>query len=484
MLARYTTPQSRQRDGTTRPRYAEHEMPRDLTVLIMAAGHGTRMRSALPKVLHPVCGRPMIDWVVGAARDAGAGRVVCITRPGEGVDEYLAGAVEVAPQLEGEGTGSAVLAAREAIESAGTVAVMSGDHPLMTADVVRELVATHERDGAGATMLTTDTLDPRGYGRVVRAADGTIERVVETKDEAGVPPEVLAIREINIGTYAFDPAQLLSALDEVGETGGERYLTDVVAILRSRGRPIAAHLTADSLAAVNVNNRADLMRIEQLARERILREHALAGVTFTSPASVAIDADVRIGEDTVIGPGVSLHGHTHIGGGCRIGPNVTATEATIGDGATVLHAVLVDCAIGDRASVGPFAYIRPGTTLGDGAKAGTYVEIKNSSIGAGAKVPHLSYVGDADVGENANLGASTITANYDGQNKHRTAVGSGARTGVHTSLVAPVTVGDGAYTGAGAVVRKNVPEGALSVSRAEQRIYENYKKRKEDDSSR
>ena len=454
-------------------------MPSPLTVLIMAAGHGTRMRSSLPKVLHPVCGRPMIEWVVAAARDAGASRVVCITRPGEGVDERLDGTVEIVQQTEGEGTGSAVLAARSAVEEAGTVAVLSGDHPLMTADVIRAMVDAHERNGAVATLLTTDGLDPTGYGRVVRDPDGSIERLVETKHPERVPPEILAIREINIGTYAFDAQALLAALDQVGETGGERYLTDVIEIFKAEGRPLAGHRAPDALSAIGVNDRADLMDIERLARERLLTEHAQAGVTFTAPATVTIDAGVEIGPDTVIGPGVNLHGATRIGSRSTVGPNVTATDARVGDEVTVLHAVLNDCDVADRATIGPFAYLRPKARIEEGAKVGTYVEVKNSTIGAGAKVPHLSYVGDADVGEGANLGASTITANYDGEEKHRTTVGKGARTGIHTSLVAPVTVGDDAYTGAGAVVREDVPEGALSVSRAEQRIYKGKRKKDE-----
>ena len=439
-------------------------MARDLTVLIMAAGQGTRMRSSLPKVLHPVCGRPMIEWVIAAARDAGAERVVCITRPGTGLAERLDPTVEVAEQTEGEGTGSAVLAARAAIERAKDVVVLSGDHPLMTADVVGAMIAEHERSGAPATLLTTESLDPARYGRVVRSPDGTIERIVETKETAGVPPEILAIREVNIGTYAFDSGHLLAALDRVGETGGERYLTDVVAILRADGHQLAAHKTDDRLAAVNVNTRADLMNIERLARERIIREHALAGVTFTAPDTTTIDAGVEIGRDTTIGPGVTLTGTTTIGAGCTIGPQATIADSTVADGATVLHAVLNEATVGPNASVGPFAYLRPGANLAEGAKVGTYVEVKNSNIGPGSKVPHLSYVGDADVGAGSNLGASTITANYDGRQKHRTTVGDGVRTGIHTSLVAPVTVGDGAYTGAGAVVREDVPPGNLGVS--------------------
>jgi bifunctional UDP-N-acetylglucosamine pyrophosphorylase / glucosamine-1-phosphate N-acetyltransferase len=439
-------------------------MARDLTVLIMAAGHGTRMHSTLPKVLHPVCGRPMVEWVVDAARRAGGERVVCITRPGEGVAERLNGTVEVAEQTEGEGTGSAVLAARAAIEEASTVVVLSGDHPLMTSDVIAAMIAEHEESGAPATLLTSESLDPARYGRVVRSGDGTIERIVETKETAGVPDDILAIREVNIGTYAFDSRALLGALDRVGETGGERYLTDVVAILRADGHQLAAHKTEDVLAAVNVNTRADLIAIERLARERIIREHALAGVTFTAADTVAIDAEVTIGPDTTIGAGVTLTGTTAIGRGCTIGPQATITDSTIGDEATVLHAVLVEATVENQVTVGPFAYLRPGAHLHEGAKVGTFVEVKNSQIGPGSKVPHLSYIGDADIGAKSNLGASTITANYDGKEKHRTTVGDGVKTGIHTSLVAPVTVGDDAYTGAGAVIREDVPPGNLGVS--------------------
>ena len=444
-------------------------MAGELTVLIMAAGHGTRMRSSLPKVLHPVCGRPMVEWVVKAARDAGAQRVVCITRPGEGVDEHLAGQdVEIAEQTEGEGTGSAVLAARSAIEQAQTVVVLSGDHPLLSSELIADLVQSHEGEAAAATLLTTEELDPAGYGRVVRSSDGDVERIVETKHADEVPDEELAIREINLGTYAFDAADLLSALEEVGEDHGERYLTNVFPILRERGRTLAAHPTEDVRSAMGVNTRADLIGIDTLARRQIVEHHAIEGVSFTAPDTVAIDATVEIGQDTTIGPGVTLRGDTRIGAKATIGPQTTITDSQIADEATVLHAVLTEAEVGPRATVGPFAYLRPGAQLAEGAKVGTFVEVKNSTVGAGAKVPHLSYVGDADIGEGANLGASSITANYDGKNKHRTTVGEGARTGIHTSLVAPVTVGDGAYTGAGAVIREDVPPGALGVSRGHQ----------------
>ncbi|MFL5780326.1 MAG: bifunctional UDP-N-acetylglucosamine diphosphorylase/glucosamine-1-phosphate N-acetyltransferase GlmU [Thermoleophilaceae bacterium] len=456
-------------------------MARDLTVLIMAAGHGTRMRSQMAKVLHPVCGRPMVLWVAEAARAAGAERVVCVTRPGEGVAEHLDGRVEIVEQTEGEGTGSAVLAARDAVAGSEAVVVLSGDHPLISERTIAGMVDTHRGSQAAATVLTTEGIDPTGYGRVMRAPDGSVERIVETKHTDGVDERVLATREVNMGSYVFAAGDLLDALGQVGLDDGERYLTNVVPILIERGRRVVPHQTEDVLSARGVNTRVDLMQVEQLARERILERHALNGVTFTSPQTTLVDADVAIGEDTVVGPGTSLHGTTAIGARCEVGPHVTATNATLGDEVTVSHAVLTDCRVGDGATIGPFAHLRPGADIGAGAKVGTSVEIKNSAIGAGAKVPHLSYIGDADVGEGANLGASSITANYDGRDKHRTTIGRGVKTGIHTSLVAPVTVGDDAYTGAGAVIREDVPEGNLAVSSPPQRNIERPTERDKDD---
>jgi bifunctional UDP-N-acetylglucosamine pyrophosphorylase/glucosamine-1-phosphate N-acetyltransferase len=447
-------------------------MARDLTVLIMAAGHGTRMRSQLPKVLHPVCGRPMVLWVAEAARAAGAGRIVCITRPGEGVAERLDGQVEVAEQTEGEGTGSAVLAAREAIAESDAVVVLSGDHPLIAHETIAGMIETHRASDAAATVLTTEEIDPAGYGRVLRAPDGSVERIVETKHPEGLDARVLDTREVNMGSYVFAADDLLAALGDVGLDRGERYLTNVVPALIERGRRVVPHRTADVLSAQGVNTRVDLMQVEQLARRRILERHALGGVTFVSPQTTLVDADVEIGEDTVVGPGTSLLGATRIGARCQVGPHVTATDAVLGDEVTVSHAVMTECRVAESATIGPFAYLRPGADIGAGAKVGTSVEIKNSTIGAGAKVPHLSYVGDADVGEGSNLGASSITANYDGKEKHRTTIGKGVHTGIHTSLVAPVTVGDDAYTGAGAVIREDVPERNLAVSSPPQRNVE------------
>jgi bifunctional UDP-N-acetylglucosamine pyrophosphorylase/glucosamine-1-phosphate N-acetyltransferase len=452
------------------------------TVAIMAAGKGTRMRSALPKVLHPVCGKPMVEWVIDAARGAGATRVVAITRPGDGVAEGLPDDVTVAEQTEGEGTGSAVLAARDTIDPGGPVLILSGDHPLVTSELIGQLVQTHQDEDAAATLLTTDELDPEGYGRIVRTEDGSVERIVETKETAGVSPEELAITEINIGAYAFDPDELVSALDEVQPgDNGERYLTKVFPLLRERGGKIVAHETTDVRSAFGINSRVGLMEAERIARRGLIEEHALNGATFEAPETVVLDTGVEIGEDVTIGQGVTLKGATEIANGARIGAHSSLTDATVGEAATVLHSHLVDCELERDTLVGPFAYIRPGTIVRAGAKVGTFVEIKNSDVGAGAKVPHLSYIGDADVGEGANLGASTITANYDGKKKHRTSVGKRAKSGVHTSLVAPVAVGDEAYTGAGSVITGDVPDGALGISRPKQRNVEGYAERVEED---
>ena len=458
-------------------------MPDQPTVLIMAAGHGTRMRSSVPKVLHPVCGRPMVHWVIEAARKAGAGRIVCITRPDAGVAEALPEGVEAVEQREGEGTGSAILAARPLVDPDGTVVVLSGDHPLIAAELIEQLVATHEHEDAAATLLTTEELDPTGYGRIVRAADGSVERIVETKHTDGVPPEELAIREINIGAYAFGARQLFEALDAVGEEHGERYLTAVFPLLRERGLTVAATSTTDVSCAMGVNSRADLMHLERLARARLVEEHALNGVTFTAPDTIVLDAGVDIGLDTVIEAGVTLRGATSVGAGCVVGPHTTILDSRIGERVTAPHSYLTECEVRDGASIGPFAYLRPGAVIEEGAKVGTFVEVKNSRIGRGTKVPHLSYIGDADIGEDTNIGAGNITANYDGFQKHRTEIGSSVKTGVDTAFVAPVRIGDDAYTGAGSVITEDVPPGALGIARARQQNVEGYAERRAEEAS-
>jgi bifunctional UDP-N-acetylglucosamine pyrophosphorylase/glucosamine-1-phosphate N-acetyltransferase len=445
-------------------------------VLVMAAGKGTRMRSSLPKMLHPVCGRGMVAWPILAAREAGAGRVAAIVSPGIDLSPGLPEDVETVEQPEANGTGGAIRAAAALVEESETVLVLSGDVPLISAATIAGLLEAHDASPAAATMLTIELDDPASYGRVVRTASGDVERVVEAKAAADADPAQLAIREINAGTYVFDAAPLAAALAGLSNDNaqGEYYLPDVFPALREAGHSVAAHLAADPAVTMGVNNRVDLAAVEAEARRRLLEQHMLAGVTVVDPGSTWIDAGVEIGADARIEPGTSLRGATSIGAHAVIGPLTTLIDSAVGVESTVLHSYLVECEVRDGCSVGPFAYLRPGAVLDAGAKAGTFVEVKNSHIGKGSKVPHLAYVGDADVGPGSNLGAGTITANYDGFSKHRTVIGRDVRIGVDTMLIAPVEVGDSAYTGAGAVVKDDVPEGALAVSENAQRNIDGY----------
>jgi bifunctional UDP-N-acetylglucosamine pyrophosphorylase/glucosamine-1-phosphate N-acetyltransferase len=433
------------------------------TVLILAAGQGTRMRSQTPKVLHDLCGIPMVLWPVRAALAAGAERVVVVDSPARACEGVLPEGVELAVQPHSDGTGGAVRAAAERIDPDGPVVVLSGDVPLVSAEAIRELMAAHAGSGAGATMATALLDDPTGYGRVVRDADGSVARVVETKKPGDATDAELEIREVNSGIYVFTGAALLGALPRLTSDNaqGELYLPQTLDLLRSDGALVSAHVVDDERLMLGVNDRVALARVRALAQRAIAERHMLGGVTIVDPSSVHIDVDVEIGRDTVIEPFTTIRGATKIGGGC-----------------TVRHSYLVDCTLEDGVSVGPFAYLRRGTHLRDGAKAGTFVEIKNSDVGASTKIPHLSYIGDADIGERSNLGAGTITANYDGRSKHRTTIGSRVRGGVDTSFVAPVTVGDDAYTAAGSVITEDVPPGALAVARARQENVEGYSERR------
>ncbi len=451
-------------------------------MLVMAAGEGTRMRSTTPKMLHPLCGRPMVAWPILAARETTEGEwnVVAITSPSQDIVAGLPDKVRIIEQPASDGTGGAVRAALPLIEEAETVLVLSGDHPLITAENITGLFDAHAQAGAAATLLTIELDDPGSYGRVVRNASGEVERIVETKEAGDADAAQLEIREINAGTYVFDAAPLADALARLSNENaqGEYYLPDVVPALREAGHAVAAHLSEDLAVTMGVNNRADLAAVEAIARRRILAAHMLAGVTVVDPASTWIDADVEIAADARIEPGTSLQGRTEIGARSTVGPLSTLIDARLGEDVSVPHSYLVECEVGDGANVGPFAYLRPEASLASGAKAGAFVEVKNSRIGEGAKVPHLAYVGDADIGDGSNLGAGTITANYDGFRKNRTAIGRNVRIGVDTMLIAPVEVGDGAYTGAGAVIKSDVPEGALAVSENQQRNIEGYADRK------
>jgi bifunctional UDP-N-acetylglucosamine pyrophosphorylase/glucosamine-1-phosphate N-acetyltransferase len=448
------------------------------TVVIIAAGEGTRMRSSLPKVLHPLCGRPLISWPVQAAQAAGAGRVVVVDNPKRRLEDHLPEGVDVTIQEQPLGTGDAVAAAAEYLE--GTVLVMNGDVPLITPETLADVVEAHEAAGAVATITTMELDDPSGYGRIVRDRHGELVRVVETKADGDATDAERAIREVNVGIYAFEGAALRTALAELepANAQGELYLPDVIPAMIANGRRVIGHPIADPASMLQVNNRVELARVTAVAQQQIHERHQLNGVTIVNPAGTTIDADVRIGKDTVIEPGTTLKGATTIGEDAVIGPNSTLIDATIGDGVSVIHSYLVQATVEDHGTIGPFSYLRPDTHLHPNAKAGAFVEIKNSTIGKGTKVPHLSYIGDADIGANTNIGASNITANYDGVRKHRTKIGANVRTSVDTAFVAPVEVGDGAYTGAGSVITEDVPPGALGIARARQSNIEGYADRR------
>lgn len=437
------------------------------------------MRSSLPKVLHPLCGRPIIAWPIAAAREAGAGKVVVVDGPKRHLQDHLPDDVAVAIQEEPKGTGDAVAAAAGEIGREDTVVIVLGDVPLIGADTIEGLVEAHEESGAAATMLTAEFEDPTGYGRVVRDAQGQVERVVETKVEGDAAPEELAIREINTGIFAFQGGALLDALAklEAANAQGELYLPDVLPRMREQGLDVGAHVATDASVTFGINDRADLAHVRAIAQRRINERHMRAGVSIVDPATAYIDTTVTIGADTTIEPSCQLKGDTTIGSGATIGAFTTLIDAQIGDGATILRAHVQGATIGENALVGPFAYLRPGAVLGAKAKAGTFVEIKNSTIGEGSKVPHLSYIGDADIGEATNIGASNVTANYDGVSKHRTTIGDRVRTAVDTTFVAPVIVGDDAYIGAGSVITEDVPAGALGIARERQTNIEGYAER-------
>jgi bifunctional UDP-N-acetylglucosamine pyrophosphorylase/glucosamine-1-phosphate N-acetyltransferase len=428
------------------------------------------MRSKTPKVLHDLCGRPMVLWPVRAALEAGAGRVVVVDSPARALERVLPQGVELAVQERPNGTGGATAAGMAELDGAGgaeldpaaPIVILSGDVPLISAQAIVELIDAHNAAGAAATMASTILEDPSGYGRVVRDSSGAVERVVETKEHGDSTQAEREIREVNTGIFAFAAGALRETLPRLSTDNaqGELYLPQVLDLLRADGVKIAAHVVEDGRLVLQINDRPALAAVRRLAQAAIHERHMLAGVTIVDPHATVIDADVEIGQDTVIEQFTTIRGATTIGREC-----------------TVRHSYLVDCVLEDGVSVGPFGYLRPGTVLRMGSKVGTFVEVKNSDVGPRTRIPHLSYIGDADVGEGTNLGAATITANYDGRAKHRTTVGRGVRTGVDTTLVAPVSVGDDAYTGAGSVITEDVPPGALGIARERQRNVEGYAER-------
>lgn len=437
--------------------------------VVLAAGQGKRMKSKLYKVLHPVCGKPMVGHVLETVKATGCERSIVVVGHGaESVQAYLGGSAEYALQETQLGTGHAVMQAKDLIGAEeGTLIVACGDTPLITPETLATLMALHEERGAAATVLTAVAENPAGLGRIIRTADGALQKIVEQKD---CTPDEDAIREINTGTYCFDNAKLFAALEKVTNQNaqGEYYLTDVIGILREQGELVLAYQTNDIAESVGVNDRLALSEAESYMRQRIARRHMLNGVTIIDPASTYIEADVTIGSDTVIYPGSLLKGNTRIGESCIIGPSSEIEDSVIKDGAKVKHSVLSDAEVGARTSVGPFAYLRPGTVLGEDVKIGDFVEIKKATIGDGSKVSHLSYVGDATVGKNVNVGCGAITVNYDGFNKSLTEIEDDAFIGSNVNLIAPVKVGKGAYVVAGSTITRAVAEGDLAIARQRQ----------------
>ncbi|OMF86515.1 bifunctional UDP-N-acetylglucosamine diphosphorylase/glucosamine-1-phosphate N-acetyltransferase GlmU [Paenibacillus sp. FSL R7-0337] len=437
--------------------------------VVLAAGQGKRMKSKLYKVLHPVCGKPMVGHVLDTVKATGCQRnVVVVGHGAEKVKAYLGKDAEYVLQDVQLGTGHAVKQAKDLLGSEeGTTIVICGDTPLVMSETLEGMMALHEAQNAAATVLTAVMEQPAGYGRIIRGEDGGVLKIVEQKD---CTESEAAVHEINTGTYCFDNAKLFAALEKVTNTNNQQeyYLTDVIGILRAQGDIVLGYQAHDSAESIGVNDRLALSEAEGYMRQRINRKHMLGGVTIIDPASTYIGAEVEIGADTVLYPGTVLKGKTVIGEDCVIGPASEIEDCVIMDGAAVKHSVLNQAQVGTRASVGPFAYLRPGTVLGEGVKVGDFVEIKNATIGDGSKVSHLSYVGDAEVGKNVNIGCGAITVNYDGYNKFRTEIGDDAFIGSNVNLVAPVTVGKGAFIVAGSTITRPVSENDLAIARARQ----------------
>jgi bifunctional UDP-N-acetylglucosamine pyrophosphorylase/glucosamine-1-phosphate N-acetyltransferase len=446
----------------------------NLAIIVLAAGQGTRMKSATPKLLHKIAGATVVSHVLATARELDAAHVIAVVRHErnrlvEVIEVDLPGAV-IVDQDDVPGTGRAVELAVAALPAdfSGDVLVVNGDVPLLDSETLSGLIDQHRTASAAASMLTTTLEDATGYGRVIRSETGTVDRIVEHKDASA---NELAVREINAGIYVFAATELRVQLPKLDQNNaqGEKYITDVIGFLRAEGKAVEALEVSHTWKVEGINDRAQLAAAAGQLNAMIIRGWQMAGVTIIDPQSTWIDLQVQLAPDVEIRPGVQLLGATVVETGAVIGPDTTLLDTEVGEGATVKRTDATLSVIGAGASVGPFSYLRPGTYLDAGGKIGTFVETKNARIGAGSKVPHLSYIGDTTIGEGSNIGAGTIVANYDGVNKHRTVVGSHVRTGSHNVFVAPVEIGDGAYSGAGTVIRKDVPAGALAINVAPQR---------------
>ncbi|WP_054951055.1 bifunctional UDP-N-acetylglucosamine diphosphorylase/glucosamine-1-phosphate N-acetyltransferase GlmU [Numidum massiliense] len=437
--------------------------------VILAAGKGTRMKSKTHKVLHQIGGKPMVAHIVDTLAQLGVEDIVAVVGCGaEAVQAYLGNRVRYAVQQKQLGTAHAVMQTASLLEGkAGTTLVINGDNPLITVETYRAFLQRFAASGAAASMLTAIVDDSSGYGRVCRAANGDVERVVEHKDAT---TKERSIKEINTGTFCFDNAHLFAALKQVDNDNaqGEYYLPDVLQVLRSEGQSISAFCVDDASETVGINNRVQLAEAEAIFRARTLREHMANGVTVIDPANTYIEADVAIGMDTVIYPGTVLRGQTVIGEDCVIGPQADIRDCRIADRVTIENATLVESVVAEEATVGPYAYVRPQSDIGPRVKIGDFVEVKNAVVGADTKIPHLSYVGDAEIGQGVNVGCGAITVNYDGQNKWRTVVGDRAFIGCNANVIAPVHIGDGAYVAAGSTITADVPDDAFAIARERQ----------------
>ncbi len=453
----------------------------DLAVVILAAGIGKRMKSGVPKVLHPVLGRPMVSYVLDAVRDLSPKHIVVVVGHGGDDVKRAIGAekgVVYVEQREQLGTGHAANCAGEALRGfKGNVLILNGDYPLITSKTLKRFVAKHEKGGARISFLTARFDDPRGYGRVLRNNKGEVERIVEEKDAS---PDERKVTEINSGTYCVEAAFLWNVLGGISSRNRQKeyYLTDIVEAAVKESSEIRGVVVPDAREVLGVNDRVQLSEVESLLRERVNSSLMRSGVTIIDPASTYVSPDVRIGRDSVVYPNTYIYGRTGIGCSCAIGPSVWIEDSELGDGVAVKFSSYISNAIiKNHVTVGPFAHLRPEARIMDGAKIGNFVEIKKSVVGKGSKVPHLSYVGDAVVGKGVNIGAGTITCNYDGFNKHQTVISDDVFIGSDTMLVAPVKVGKGAVTGAGSTITKDVPDGALAIGRARQTIIGNWSRK-------
>jgi bifunctional UDP-N-acetylglucosamine pyrophosphorylase/glucosamine-1-phosphate N-acetyltransferase len=435
--------------------------------VILAAGKSTRMRSRLPKPLHPICGLPLSRHVINACRTAGVERnIVIVGHEADAVRAGLGDDVEYAIQQEQRGSGDAALAAEITLQGfSGTVLVLAGDVPLLRPQTLTKLLDHHLSTKAAATLLTAVLEDPTGYGRIVRSADGSVLRIVEHKDAT---PDERAVHECNPSIYCFESSALFETLHRIepNNAQGEFYLTDCIGLLHEAGRRVEAIACTDAQETLGVNTRVELAQVGNIMQSRILNDLMLSGVTIVDPSSVYVDASVRVGQDSVIEPQTFLHGDTVVGENCTIGPFSRIVDSVVGDDCNILASQIVECEMESHIRIGPYANLRPGCRLAEGVKVGDFVELKNAIIGRKVSMSHLSYIGDAEVGEGTNIGAGVITCNYDGQKKHRTKIGKNSFVGTNSTLIAPITVGDGAYIAAGSPIAEDVPPDSLAVARS------------------